>query len=61
MLIYDVQLNTQDSKSIPPLKKIFYLIEKFWKFSKNYGDFIATPLQYRQNWNPSQKSKSVKS
>lgn len=60
MLIYDFQLNTQDSNSISPLKKMLHLIEKFWKFSKNYGEFIATPLQYRHR-NPSQKPKSVKS
>lgn len=51
MLIYDLKTNTLDSKPLQNLQILLNLVHQFWKFSKNYGDLIATPLQYREKWN----------
>ncbi|MEB3282750.1 MAG: hypothetical protein VKK42_27910 [Lyngbya sp.] len=48
MIIYDFHIDSLDSEHFKTSEKMLNLIQKFWKFSKNYGDFIATPLNRRE-------------
>ncbi|MDY7024125.1 MAG: hypothetical protein SWJ54_22710 [Cyanobacteriota bacterium] len=47
MIIYNFHINTLKSEQVNTFKKTIRLIQKFWKFSNAYGNFIATPLKHR--------------
>lgn len=50
MIIYDFHIDTLDSDHFQTSDKMLTLLKKFWNFSKNYGDYIATPPHRREKW-----------
>ena len=50
MIIYGFHIDGPDAEPVQTSEKMLNLIRTFWKFSSDYGNFIATPPQHREKW-----------